>query len=103
MKRKATGSIFALALAAACALFPAGTALAEANRIQVARQPGLSFLPLMVIEDRKLIEHHAKTLGLGDVEVTWLRFNSGAAMMDAALSGNLDVAASGVPPLGTNR
>jgi len=101
MKRKATGSILALALAAACALLAAGTALAEANRIQVARQPGLSFLPLMVIEDRKLIEHHAKAQGLGDVEVTWLRFNSGAAMMDAALSGNLDVAASGVPPLVT--
>ena len=101
MKRMAMKSIFALALAAACVLGPAGTALAEANRIQVARQPGLSFLPLMVIEDRKLIERHAKSLGLGDVEVTWLRFNSGAAMIDAALSGNLDVAASGVPPLVT--
>jgi NitT/TauT family transport system substrate-binding protein len=53
----------------------------------------------MVIQDQGLMQKHAKAQGLGDIEVVWNRFNSGAAMMDAAISGSLDVASSGVPPL----
>lgn len=89
----------ALVLTAACAMAPAGAFADDETRIRVARQPGLSFLPLMVMQENQLIERHARSLGLGEVEVVWSRFNSGAAMIDAALSDNLDVAASGVPPL----
>jgi NitT/TauT family transport system substrate-binding protein len=89
----------ALAFVAAAAAIPSAPAFADASQIRIARQPGLSFLPLMVIQDQGLMQKHAKAQGLGDIEVVWNRFNSGAAMMDAAISGSLDVASSGVPPL----
>jgi len=82
-----------------CAIAPEGANADGEKQIRVARQPGLSFLPLMVMEEQGLIERHARLLGVGDIQVVWSRFNSGSAMIDAALSDNLDVAASGVPPL----
>ncbi|MEO7498788.1 MAG: ABC transporter substrate-binding protein, partial [Casimicrobiaceae bacterium] len=54
--------------------------------------------PLMVMEEQKLIEKHAKDAGL-DVKVTWAKFAGGNVMNDALLSGSLHVASGGVGPL----
>lgn len=71
---------------------------AEADRIRVAKQFGISYLTLTVMEKKGLIEEQLKKAGL-DAKVDWLRFSSGAAMNDALLSGNLDFAAGGIAPL----
>ena len=75
-------------------------ARAEMAEIKVAKQYGISYLPLMLMEDGKLIEKHAKAAGL-DVAVTWATFAGGNVMNDALLSNSMQVASGGVGPLVT--
>ncbi len=79
----------------------AGNALAETRTIRVAKQLGITYLPLMLMENRKLIEKHCREAGLGEVQVEWARFASGTVMNDALLSNTLDFASGGVTPLVT--
>jgi NitT/TauT family transport system substrate-binding protein len=74
-----------------------GAAGAETKELRVAKQYGLGYLQMMVMEDRQLVEKHTKVAGLGDVKVSWSTFRSSDVMNDALLSGNLDFAS-----LGTN-
>lgn len=74
------------------------TAPAETSTVRIAKQFGISYLTLTVMEERKLIEKHAKQEGL-DVKTEWLRFSAGSGMNEALLAGNLDFAAGGIPPL----
>jgi NitT/TauT family transport system substrate-binding protein len=71
---------------------------AEASEVRIAKQYGLSYLPLMVLEDQKLIEKHADAAGLGTVKVTWATLSSGSAMNEALLSGSIDFVSAGVAP-----
>src|SRR5215475_7152443 len=73
---------------------------AEMSEIKVAQQYGISYLPLMLMEEQKLIEKHAKAEGV-DVKVKWAKFAGGNVMNDALLSGNLQFASGGVGPLVT--
>jgi NitT/TauT family transport system substrate-binding protein len=75
-----------------------GAARAEVDTVRIAKQFGISYLPLTLMEEEKLFEQQAKKQGL-DVKVEWLRFSAGAGMNDALLSGNLDLASGGVPSL----
>ena len=87
--------------ALAVALFAvAALARAEMSEINVAQQYGISYLPLMIIEDQKLIEKHAKAAGV-DVKVGWAKFAGGNVMNDALLSNSLQFASGGVGPLVT--
>src|SRR5437868_6014177 len=74
-------------------------AFAETNEIRCAQQYGTSYLALMIMQDQKLIEKHAKQAGLGDVRVTWAKLGGPGAMNDALLSGGLDFGTGGVPSL----
>jgi NitT/TauT family transport system substrate-binding protein len=71
---------------------------AFAVKVRLAKQFGISFLPLVVMEADKLLEAEGKKLGI-DIETEWLRFAGGAPMNEALLSGDLDLAAGGVGPL----
>jgi NitT/TauT family transport system substrate-binding protein len=73
-------------------------ARAEMAEIAVAQQYGIGYLPLMLMEEKKLIEKHAKAAGV-DVKVGWAKFAGGNVMNDALLSGNLQFASGGVGPL----
>jgi NitT/TauT family transport system substrate-binding protein len=75
-------------------------ARAEMSEIKVAQQYGISYLPLMLMEEQKLIEKHAKAAGV-DVTVSWARFAGGNVMNDALLSNSLQFASGGVGPLVT--
>ena len=92
--------MLALAAAASSLALLAAPAYAELGEIHVSRQYGISYLPLMIMEDQKLIEKHAKAEGV-DVKVDWSKFASGAVMNDALLSGNLQFASGGVGPFTT--
>ena len=87
------------ALAAALALSASGLVRAEPTEITVAMQSGIGYLPLLIMQDKKLVEMHAKRNGLGDVNVKWLTIASGAAMNEALLAGKVHFAAGGLAPL----
>jgi NitT/TauT family transport system substrate-binding protein len=87
------------ALAAALCALPMA-APAEMTEIKVAKQYGIGYLPLMLMEDGKLIEKHAKAAGM-DVAVSWATFAGGNVMNDALLSNSLQFASGGVGPLVT--
>jgi NitT/TauT family transport system substrate-binding protein len=93
----AVGVLLASAILAA----PSAPARAETDTLRVAKQFGISYLPITVMEERKLIEKHAKAAGLGDLKVEWSRLSAGAPMNDALISGSLDMASGGVGPLVT--
>jgi NitT/TauT family transport system substrate-binding protein len=80
--------------------FAASAAHAETRTVRVAKQFGVSYLPLSVMEEKKLIESEGKKLGL-DLNTEWLRFTGGPPMNEAIVSGNLDFASGGVGPLVT--
>lgn len=92
-------------LAAFCSdLFLVGgsaAARAEANALRVAKQYGLGYLQLMIMEDQKLVEKQAKAAGLGEIAVQWATFRSSDVMNDALISGSLDFACLGIPGLAT--
>src|SRR5438046_6022762 len=83
---------------AVLAMLVATAARAEMSEIKVAQQYGIGYLSLMVMEEQKLIEKHAKAAGL-DVKVNWAKFAGGNVMNDALLSGSLQFASGGVRPL----
>ena len=80
----------------AAALFACSHAHAETVRI--ARQFGLSYLPLILMQDGGLIEMEAKARGI-DLDVQWLIFTGGPPINDALISGNIDMASGGVGPM----
>jgi NitT/TauT family transport system substrate-binding protein len=94
--------LLAIGLAAIWAgLATAPTLAQETKELRVAKQFGISYLPITVMEERKLIEKHVKEAGLGDIKVEWSRLSAGAPMNDALISGSLDMASGGVGPLVT--
>ena len=76
-----------------------GPLRAEPSEISIALQYGVSYLPLLIMKQHKLVEKYARAEGLGSVAVTWMQFGSGAGMNDALLSGSLDFASGGVAPM----
>jgi ABC-type nitrate/sulfonate/bicarbonate transport system substrate-binding protein len=69
------------------------------GKVRIAQQFGLSYLPLHVALELKLIEKHAREVGEGDVTIEVVRLASGAAVNDAIISGNIDVAMAGLTVL----
>jgi NitT/TauT family transport system substrate-binding protein len=93
---------FVLVLAGASALVAVTSLQAraqEASEVRVAQQFGISYLPLMVIQEQKLIERFAREAGLPEPTVTWNQFSGGSTMNDALISGSLDFASAGVAPM----
>lgn len=72
---------------------------AQVPEIKLAKQFSMGYLQLNVMERDKLIEKHAKLLGIPDVKVSWLTFNGPAAVNEALLSDTIDIASGGVPGL----
>src|SRR5438270_2023554 len=73
-------------------------AAAEPSEVRVAQQYGIGYLPLMVMEQKNLIEKYAKEAGL-DIKVAWTKYPGGKEMNDALLGGKLDFASGGLAPL----
>ena len=91
---------------AAAALFVFGVAFstshpatAETGEIRIAQQFGISYLPLIVMKERHLLEQAMAETGMPVPTVTWAQFSGAAAMNDALISNNLDVATAGVGPM----
>jgi NitT/TauT family transport system substrate-binding protein len=88
-------SVFAAAI-----FFAAITgARAEVSEVTIAQQYGVSFLPLMWMEHNKLIEKHAKALGLPELKTNWAKLAGPAAITDGLLAGGVTFSAVGAPTL----
>lgn len=84
-------------LAAALLLLATATA-AQAETVRIARQFGISYLPLILMQDQKLIEAEGRARGI-DLTAEWVTFTGGPPINDALISGNIDLAAGGVGPM----
>jgi NitT/TauT family transport system substrate-binding protein len=76
-------------------------ASAEVSTITLGSQYGLPFLPLMVMEDHKLIEAHASRLGVNGLGVVWRTMGGPGALNDGLLSGSIQFVDVGPPSLAT--
>jgi NitT/TauT family transport system substrate-binding protein len=84
--------------AAMTALLAAGwPAAAEVSEVRISKGFGILHLPLIVMQDQKLLEKEAAKAALGDVKVSWLTFDGGNIINDAMLAGTLDIAGIGAP------
>ena len=88
-------ALAALSILLSSAVAPA---FAEVTELKVVRQFGISFLPLLVMQDKKLFEKHAKAEGL-DTQATYMQVSGGNTVNDALLSGTIHIASGGIPPM----
>ncbi len=72
---------------------------AEVSEINLAQQFGAIFIPLMAMENGKLIEKEAAARGMPDLKVNWTKMAGPSVMVDAIISGNLHFSAQGVPSM----
>jgi len=88
-----------LAVTVAASAFALVATMAEAQTtVRIAKQFGIAYLPLTIMEQRQVLEEHGRRRGL-DLKAEWMQFVSGARMNEAMLSGDLDLASGGISPL----
>ena len=95
------GGVLRLALAVGAALAASlwsPGAEAQVKIVRLAKQFGISYLPLTIMEDKRLLEEQAQKLGV-EVKTEWLQLSAGSPMNEALISGNLDFASGGIGPL----
>lgn len=88
-------AIWILAVSACLMLSHAAPTYAEQGELRLARTRTMAFLPFMIMEHDKLLEKNAAAAGLGDLKVQWLTFAGPNVSIDAMLSGNVDIIATG--------
>jgi len=84
-----------------CLAVLAHVARAEVGEVTLAGQYGLPYLPFMVMQHEKLIEKHAKALGMPELKVKWVTLGGPAAGIDALLSGQVSYSGAGTTSLAT--
>jgi NitT/TauT family transport system substrate-binding protein len=97
LRRHSLPSLAGALLAFAAAVSSVSTlARAEVSEVRFARNLGLGYLPLYVMQSRKLVEKHAAAAGLGEVKASYIPVNSPGAVNDTLLSGNADYGIAGI-------
>src|SRR2546428_4904472 len=79
----------ALLVVALAAVAPAQ----EAKQLRIVKQPGLGYLPLIVMRETKMLEKR-----LPGVEIEWRQLTSGPVIRDAMVAGQMDIGSGGVGP-----
>lgn len=91
--------LVSLAIAVLTATLSTGTQVwAEQAQLRIAHQYGLLFLPLIIMDEQRLVQKHIRAAGLADVEVSYQQIAGGNTMNDGLISGSIDIASGGVPP-----
>ena len=70
-------------------------ATAEVSELRISRGFGAHYLPLYVMEEKRLLEQHAAAAGLGTVKPQFLLVDGGNHINDAMLAGTIDIATTG--------
>ena len=87
-------TVLAVALVTRCGAAGAG----ELAELRIPKGAGgIPFLPLVVMEQMKLIEQHAAELGHTTLKVSYLNMGGAAVTIDALLSGATHIHAAGPP------
>ena len=87
-----------LALLCGAVLLWPTLAHAETDVIKIPRGAGgVGFLPLLVMEQKGLIERHARDGGVASLKVDWLKLGGPALVNDLLLSGSADIVVAGPP------
>lgn len=73
----------------------------EIGSVVLVKQHGLPYLPLMVMEELRLIEKHAAKAGIADLKPAYSTLGGTASLMDALISGAMNFGVTGVPALAT--
>jgi NitT/TauT family transport system substrate-binding protein len=73
-------------------------ASAEVTEVTIGRAVSVAYLPIMVMESRKLLEKHARAAGLGEIKVDYRSMTGGTQINDALLSGSMQIATGGLTP-----
>jgi NitT/TauT family transport system substrate-binding protein len=92
MNMKIVAGLMAVALAVT-----AFQARAEVKEVKLARQFGLHYLPLVLMEKHKLVEKAAAAANI-ELKANWLQI-SASGINESLLSGAIDVSATGTGPL----
>ena len=88
-----------VAVTFAASAFALMATMAEAQTtVRIGKQFGIAYLPLTIMEHKKVLEEHGRRRGL-DLKAEWMQFVSGVRINEAILSGNLDLGSGGVGPL----
>lgn len=82
--------VVAAGVAVACLAF-SGVARAEVSEVRITRQPGLSYIPMIIVEQQKLIEKHAASEGIPALKPQFITLSGGGAANEALLSRNVDL------------
>ncbi len=91
----------AAALALSVGAAGLGSARAETRELHVAIQPGLTYLPFVLLRHDSMIEHEAVKAGLPAPKLTWVVVAGGDVMNNGILAGDIDIACTGTPPFFT--
>lgn len=92
MKITVQGAMLASAILLSASMTPAK---AEVSELRLATQYGIGVLPMVVMQQQKLLEKHLAAAGLGSTTVTWRQFPGGNPMNEGLLSGSLDIVSAG--------
>lgn len=77
-----------------CALSaPSADSCAKESSMTIAYQPGLGYANILLVQVNEDLEK-----ALPGVDITWRELNSGAAIRDGTLAGEIQIAAGGVGP-----
>ena len=86
------------AIVAAMALGISSAATAEVNEVRFARNLGLGYLQIYIMQEKGLVEKQAEKLGLKGLKASYRPIGNPGAINDALLSGSVDYGAAGVTP-----
>ena len=73
----------------------------EVSSITLISQHGLPYLPLMVMEEQKLVETHAAKLGVPNLKTDYRTLGGTQSIIDALIGGSMHFGIAGVPGLAT--
>jgi NitT/TauT family transport system substrate-binding protein len=93
MRRIRAAAIGALLLSCAWT----GPAGAEVSDVKIALQNGSNYLPLLVMQNHRLVEKHLAAKGRASTTVTWARLAGPSAIVDSFLAGAVHFSGQGVP------
>jgi NitT/TauT family transport system substrate-binding protein len=94
MRRTLSAMAFISFTALAGAAAPARAEIAE---VKLAFQFGSNYLPLMVMENQKIVEKHLLQQGMKETKVGWMKLANPGAIIDAYLVGQIHFSGQGVP------
>jgi NitT/TauT family transport system substrate-binding protein len=92
-------TLLAAAAGAGALGLPAPLVAQEAPELRIGLQFGFTYLPLLVVRERGLLDTHARHQGIAPPRTAWPQMSGGGAMNDALLAGSLDLGTAGVPPV----